>query len=831
MKLMSAKSNDVPLRVQCLYALLYIGAVYCALWMQGELDLIFGVMIAAPLMVLLSRIPMGVFPPFMRQLAQIAVGAMAFVWVKIRMTEVPWDIMLFEAMSILILALFIGRRPREYGFLLFCCCCMLGYGGLLPGRQGFLPVFFLSMLLVALIMYLTRTSLLVSMKLRERGVTLPLTHGSWTIRLLHFAAAFVLMLVLIYILPFKKALRGRGLIPVSFDNERELLMERFWDKWQNRTRPDQDGQKETDQDNDSQDDADASPDAENAAKMDGEPSFDSQSGDGASPVIGTDLVFRAYAPAKVYWVVQMYDTYDGSKWTQSDMMKSGNCLADRIRAQYGTLFPQRIILEKSIGPLLPYAYRFEHGRFRDPVGSDPQPLLLNLHDNVKLGLRALEKPKTPLSYFVMSYVPNQKTGPDMERFLMFRWNYGPNYRALPQGVISERTYELARKITADATTPYEKACRIRDHLRTSYTYDLQCPPVPPNGEVVDFFLFESKRGYCQHFAQAFAVLARAAGLHSRLVTGYSPGNYNLLNNCFEVYEYHAHAWVQIFISPFGWLTFDGVAPGNLQIENTPKALGALLDPFGDEWESKPPEFSITPSNRWNPSAEFRRRRARNRSEEGASERKPSFMDRIFRRARKNRVMEPDMIEMAQAAVTETLSTVYDSLTKSTKSFTEWLKRIAASISNWFSATSLATKACAVAILGAFIVLFALRKRIMKVVSFHWTLHRLIRQWKWQTRHGASSRQTVMACQRLTSGMLDLAHFYRPPSEDLLERAEHLKDLAPGVAAEYHVVAMAAADANFAQGFPNRATASKTLAATQRFLRIIKPYLKRNKCTV
>ena len=115
---------------------------------------------------------------------------------------------------------------------------------------------------------------------------------------------------------------------------------------------------------------------------------------------------------------------------------------------------------------------------------------------------------------------------------------------------------------------------------------------------------------------------------------------------------------------------------------------------------------------------------------------------------------------------------------------------------------------------------------MKVVSFHWTLHRLIRQWKWQTRHGASSRQTVMACQRFASGMLDLARFQRPPSEDLLERAEHLKDLAPGVAAEYQVVAMAAADANFARGFPNRATATKTLAATQRFLRIIKPYLKR-----
>ena len=70
-------------------------------------------------------------------------------------------------------------------------------------------------------------------------------------------------------------------------------MERIWDKWQSRTRPDQNGQKETEQDNDQPNDVDFSEDAENAAKMDDAPSFDSQNGDGASPTIGTDLVFRA----------------------------------------------------------------------------------------------------------------------------------------------------------------------------------------------------------------------------------------------------------------------------------------------------------------------------------------------------------------------------------------------------------------------------------------------------------------------------------------------------------------------------------------------------------
>ena len=824
MKLMVAKSNDTPLTVQWLHALLYIGSVFCALWMLGEPDLMLGVMLATPCMVLLSRIPMGIFPPFMRQLAQIAVGAMAFVWVKIRLMEIPWDIMIFEGMSILALALFIGRRPREYGFLLFCCCCMLGYGGLLPGRPGFLPVFFLSLLVVALIMYLTRTSLLVGMKLRERGVTLPMTHGSWLVRLLHFTAAFILMIALIYILPFKKALRGRGLFPVSFASERELLFDRVWDKWNNRrNRLDPNSQQQTEQDDGESEATDYSADAKNSAKMDNAPSFDSQEGDGASPMIGTDLVFRAYTPAKLYWVVQMYDTYDGTKWTQSDLMKSGKCLTDRIRAQYGMLVPQRIILEKNIGPLLPYAYRFESGRFRDPGNSEAQTVQMNLHDNINLGIHTKTKPPMPWSYFVMSYVPSPKTEHATEQwFQRFRQNHSLNYRQLPSDVISKRIFELAAKITEGTMDPYEKACRIRDHLRTQYQYDLKCPPVPPGREVVDFFLFESKKGYCQHFAQAFAVLARAAGLHSRLVTGYSPGNYNLLTNCFEIYEYHAHAWIQIFISSYGWLTFDGVAPGNLHVENTPKAFNSLLDPFGSEWDSKPPEFSILPPGKRNPSRPQPWQRAQN-----GFGKQNSLRDRIFRRAvHDSRVPDPDILEIAQAAVKMAYNSTKEKLTTFSSSFTQWLKKTFTELLQWFRSTSLVAKAGFCVLLAVLATLFALRRRIMNVVLFHWTLHSLLRQWKWQTRHGASTRQTVIACQRLASGMLDLARFPHAPSEDLLERAEQLKESAPGVAAEYHVVAIAAADANFASGLPDRATASKTLAATQRFLRIIKPYLKR-----
>ncbi|MBR4124699.1 MAG: transglutaminase domain-containing protein, partial [Victivallales bacterium] len=111
---------------------------------------------------------------------------------------------------------------------------------------------------------------------------------------------------------------------------------------------------------------------------------------------------------------------------------------------------------------------------------------------------------------------------------------------------------------------------------------------------LDYFLFESKRGFCQHFAQALVFLARAAGLRSRLVTGYAPGNYNVLANYYEVFEYHAHAWTQIFIERYGWLTFDGTPPGALDLQNTPAILATTRNAFDKTWTPAVPEIAFQP---------------------------------------------------------------------------------------------------------------------------------------------------------------------------------------------------------------------------------------------
>ena len=147
------------------------------------------------------------------------------------------------------------------------------------------------------------------------------------------------------------------------------------------------------------------------------------------------------------------------------------------------------------------------------------------------------------------------------------------------------------RLTEGKNSDLEKALALRDYLRENIPYNLYSDPIPEGRECADYFVFELKTGHCEYYATALAVMARLAGLPSRVATGFSPGNYNTLMNQFEVYEYHAHAWTQIFIEDRGWLTFDATPPQQLVSRTTPAGIGTLRDPFGDEWKMTPPELT------------------------------------------------------------------------------------------------------------------------------------------------------------------------------------------------------------------------------------------------
>lgn len=129
------------------------------------------------------------------------------------------------------------------------------------------------------------------------------------------------------------------------------------------------------------------------------------------------------------------------------------------------------------------------------------------------------------------------------------------YLALPT-TITERTRQLAHDLTADAPTNYDKVIAIRDYLLRSYPYDYFPPPLAPNTDAVDQFLFVDQRGVCEMYVSAMIVLLREMGIPARFVVGYGSGDYNAFTGYYEVRANHAHAWVEVYFADFGWIPFD-----------------------------------------------------------------------------------------------------------------------------------------------------------------------------------------------------------------------------------------------------------------------------------
>jgi hypothetical protein len=84
-------------------------------------------------------------------------------------------------------------------------------------------------------------------------------------------------------------------------------------------------------------------------------------------------------------------------------------------------------------------------------------------------------------------------------------------------------------------------------------------PAPLGTNAVDDFLFGTHEGFCEHYASAFTVLMRAAGIPARVVTGYHGGYWNTLGHYLLVRQSNAHAWSEVWLPGRGWVRFDPTA--------------------------------------------------------------------------------------------------------------------------------------------------------------------------------------------------------------------------------------------------------------------------------
>jgi len=151
--------------------------------------------------------------------------------------------------------------------------------------------------------------------------------------------------------------------------------------------------------------------------------------------------------------------------------------------------------------------------------------------------------------------------------------------------MSERIGALARQVTSQARTAYEKANALQRHLQGNYTYSLDVTGESQVNPVEDF-LFIRKTGYCEHYATAMVVMLRTLGIPARLATGYLKGEWNDFGKYYTVRQRDAHAWVEVFFPRSGWVTFDPTPSEGAVVPDLVlwTQAGRLLDSIRLKWD-------------------------------------------------------------------------------------------------------------------------------------------------------------------------------------------------------------------------------------------------------
>jgi transglutaminase-like putative cysteine protease len=273
-------------------------------------------------------------------------------------------------------------------------------------------------------------------------------------------------------------------------------------------------------------------------------------------------VFKVWATQRARWRLIAYDRFDGTLFVPSRLPQrnlapfQGQTAADvDPDIQTGQL-TQQFEIQELISFWLPSATA--------PVAVDadgrrvlesPDYRSLTVRQNVRKGFR----------YRVVSQVPNVRAedligpaGSEYDRPELLPYLDTEN--------LDGDVRRLAEAVTEGKDTPFEKALAIQDYLRNPdlFSYNLQVPSLAGGGNQLRRFLLEVREGYCEQFAIAMAMLARQAGIPSRVAVGFTPGTPK--DDYFQVTTHDAHAWPELWFPRAGWVYFEPTPRGDGQVD-------------------------------------------------------------------------------------------------------------------------------------------------------------------------------------------------------------------------------------------------------------------------
>ena len=158
------------------------------------------------------------------------------------------------------------------------------------------------------------------------------------------------------------------------------------------------------------------------------------------------------------------------------------------------------------------------------------------------------------------------------------WRRGAELRLPETG--NPLTRELALELRQEAEGDQAFVDAVLSYFRTNpFVYTLQPPLL--GEDPMDQFLFQTQRGFCEHYAYAFVMMMREAGVPARIVAGYMGGEVNPVNRTVIVHQFDAHAWAEVWLEGQGWVRVDptaAVAPDRVEwgLEQAVASEGSFL---------------------------------------------------------------------------------------------------------------------------------------------------------------------------------------------------------------------------------------------------------------
>jgi transglutaminase-like putative cysteine protease len=274
-----------------------------------------------------------------------------------------------------------------------------------------------------------------------------------------------------------------------------------------------------------------------------------------------DVAFRAHfegpppPPQERYWRGPVLHEFDGFTWR-----RTAHSLAHLQPLQYlGTGYRYRIALE-------PSAQRWWFSL--DTATGSPESKVYFTFD---YQLISAEPATEGTNYTLVSYTSTRAMQP--LPYLARR------YDTQLYGQRNPKSRALAVKLRSSATSDGAYVAAVLDLFRTGgFQYTLTPPRL--GFDSVDDFLFDTRLGFCGHYASAFAMMMRAAGIPARVVTGYLGGEWNPIGHYFIVRQSDAHSWAEVWLDGRGWTRIDPtavVAPERLRrgiLDILPNAVSA-----------------------------------------------------------------------------------------------------------------------------------------------------------------------------------------------------------------------------------------------------------------